>query len=250
MGAYYKLLDGFLAIGTRNRSFYRAMGVPDAKLFNVPYAVDNDRIISSSSLSSAERSAKRRDVGARDGVPLLVYASKLTRRKHPDDLLEAARTLRRDGLDFDLLFVGTGEKEEGLRNAAASNFVGPPPLFAGFLNQTELPAVLGACDVFILPAENEPWGLIINEAMCAGLAIVTAREVGAVPDLVHEGINGRLIDARDVMQLTEVLRDLVTHPDRMRAMGKESRRIIAGCGYQQDIEGLRAALLSTKRLSA
>lgn len=249
MGGYYKLLDGFLAIGSRNRLFYRAMGVPNSKIFDVPYAVDNERMIASSSLSSAERSAKRRELGARDGVPLLVYASKLTRRKHPDDLLEAARSLRREGLDFDLLFVGTGEMEEELRNAAASNFPGPPPLFAGFLNQTELPAALGASDIFILPAENEPWGLIINEAMCAGLAIVTSREVGAVPDLVHEGVNGRLFDAGNVAQLTDVLRDFVQQPDRTREMGAESRKIVAGWGYDENLEGLRAALVSAEVLA-
>jgi glycosyltransferase involved in cell wall biosynthesis len=249
MGGYYKLLDGFLAIGTRNHLFYRAMGVPDSKVFDVPYAVDNERMIANSSLSSSQRSAKRRELGARDGIPLLVYASKLTRRKHPDDLLKAARSLRREGLDFDLLFVGTGEMEGELRNAAAANFPGPPPLFTGFLNQTELPAVLGASDIFILPAENEPWGLIINEAMCAGLAIVTSREVGAVPDLVHEGVNGRLFDAGNIAQLTTVLRDLVQHPGRTSEMGAESRRIVAGWGYGEDLEGLRAALVATKRLS-
>ncbi len=247
MGGYYKLLDGFLSIGQLNHDFYRAMGVPERKIFHVPYAVDNDRMIAGSTLSASQRSAVRLKLGARDDVPLLIYASKLTRRKHPDDLLEAARNLRNEGLDFDLLFVGTGEMEDFLRQRAA-DFPGSPPLFTGFLNQTELPPILGASDIFILPADNEPWGLIINEAMGAGLAIVTSREVGSVPDLVHEGVNGRLIDAGDVSQLTEVLRDLVSDPEKTSAMGNESRKIVSGWGYAQDIVGIRSALRAAKVL--
>lgn len=247
MGSYYKLLDGFLAIGRLNHGFYRAMGVPEHKIFHMPYAVDNERMIASSTLSANERSAVRLRLGARDEVPLLIYASKLTRRKHPDDLLEAARNLRSEGLDFDLLFVGTGEMEDFLRQRAAE-FPDPPPLFAGFLNQTELPPALGASDIFILPSDNEPWGLIINEAMGAGLAIVTSREVGAVPDLVHDGINGRLIDAGDVSQLTDVLRDLVSDPEQTNAMGNESRKIVSNWGYDEDIVGIRSALVAAKLL--
>lgn len=246
MGSYYKLIDGFLAIGSLNRQFYRAMGVPESKIFFAPYAVDNERMIASAALSPSDRSELRRSLGARDDVPLLIYASKLTERKHPDDLLEAARILRRDGLDFDLLFVGTGEMEVSLREAAR-DFPGPAPLFAGFKNQAEMPRVLGSADIFVLPSENEPWGLIINEAMCAGLAIVTTHEVGAVPDLVKDGENGRLFQAGDVAGLTNVLRALVSDRALTAQMGEESRRKIGKWGYDEDIQGIRAALRAAGR---
>jgi len=246
MGTYYKLIDGFLAIGSLNRLFYRAMGVPESKIFWVPYAVDNERIIASAALTPIDRSALRHALGARDDVPLLIYASKLTARKHPDDLLSAARTLRHDGLDFDLLFVGTGEMDARLREAA-HDFPGPAPIFAGFKNQSEMPEVLGSADIFILPSENEPWGLIINEAMCAGLAIVTTHEVGAVPDLVKEGINGRLFEAGG---LANALRPLVADRALTAGMGEESRRIIAGWGYDEDVDGIRAALRAAGRATS
>ena len=134
--------------------------------------------------------------------------------------------------------------------AAASDFPGTAPIFAGFVNQRELPRVLGASDIFVLPSENEPWGLIINEAMCAGLAIVTAREVGAVPDLVKDGVNGKLFEAGDVGGLTESLRPLVADPAHAQAMGAESRRIIASWGYAEDLAGIRAALASRGVLAA
>ena len=249
MGSYYKLFDGFLAIGTLNRLFYLAMGVPERKIFWAPYAVDNERMVQSAALSPSARADLRHSLGARNDVPLLVYASKLTRRKHPDNVLEAAQILRREGLDFDLLFVGTGEMEAFLREAS-QDVPGAAPIFAGFKNQSELPSVMGSADIFILPSENEPWGLIINEAMCAGLVIVTTHEVGSVPDLVKDGDNGRLYPAGDVAALVDVLRPLIADPALTARMGEESRRIIAKWGYAEDIEGIRAALRATGRLSA
>ena len=68
----------------------------------------------------------------------------------------------------------------------------PNIYFAGFVNQAALPArVYAACDVFVLPSENETWGLAVNEAMCAGLPIVVSSEIGCAPDLVHDNCNGR-----------------------------------------------------------
>ena len=70
--------------------------------------------------------------------------------------------------------------------------------FHGFANQSVLPQIYGAADVFVLPSENEPWGLAVNEAMCAGLPIVASAEVGCVADLVRAGVNGQTFAAGDV----------------------------------------------------
>lgn len=242
MGAYYRLHDGFLAIGSLNHAFYRAMGVSEDRIFDAPYAVDTQRMADAARLSDSERGAVRDAVGIRRDVPVVVYASKLTKRKHPDDLLAAAAKLRSEGLDFDLLYIGSGEMEAELRAAADAGLMDPPAVFAGFRNQAELPRLLGSADIFVLPSENEPWGLIINEAMAAGLAVVTAREVGAVPDIVHEHVNGSLFDAGDVPGLADALRPLVSDRERTRRMGKKSREIIERWGYAEDLAGLREAL--------
>jgi len=247
MGLYLRLPDGFLAIGSLNRAYYRAMGVSEQRIFDLPYAVDNRRIADAARLTDAERGAVRDGLGLRREVPVIVYASKLTRRKHPGDLMAAAAMLRREGHDFELLFIGSGEMDDELR-AAAADVPGVPPVFAGFRNQAELPRLLGASDIFVLPSENEPWGLIINEAMAAGLAIVTAREVGAVPDLVHDGVNGALFDAGDVPGLADALRPLVSDAALARRMGGESQRMIGCWGYAEDLTGLRAALRAQRLL--
>ena len=77
--------------------------------------------------------------------------------------------------------------------------------FHGFANQSVLPQIYGAADVFVLPSENEPWGLAVNEAMCAGLPIVASAEVGCVADLVRAGVNGQTFAAGDVEGLANAL---------------------------------------------
>ncbi len=243
---YYGALDGFLAIGTLNREFYRAMGVPESKLFDFPYTVDNDRFVAAALLTADERRAERARLGITDDRPIVLYASKFTPRKHPDHLIQAQQILRSRGLDFHLVLAGAGEMEGDLRALAAAN----PDLsihFPGFFNQSELPRLFGACDIFSLPAEAEPWGLIINEAMCAGLPIVASDEIGSVVDLVQSGVNGATHRAGDIQGIAAALEILVANPAAIKTMGQASRDRIGQWSYDRCVIGLRNALHATAR---
>jgi glycosyltransferase involved in cell wall biosynthesis len=239
--ALFSQMAGFLAIGTKNAAFYRSLGIEQARISHYPYTVDNDRFVAASTLTDEERRQKRAALGLSPDRVTILYASKLMRRKHPDDLLAAAQRLAREGLPVELLFVGTGELMDELRSRAAEE-PALPVHFAGFVNQTELPATYAAVDIFALPSENEPWGLIFNEVMCAGLPVVAAEEIGCVGDLVREGENGRIFDAGDVDGLADALRPLVADPALRRQFGARSRAIMENWGYAQNLAGLREAL--------
>ena len=244
MSTLFRSCDAFLAIGDANKRFYRAMGVPDEKISIVPYTVDNARFTAKARMSSERRRETRRRYGIADGRPAVLYVSKLMRRKHPDHLVEAAQRLAREGLDFDLVLAGSGEMEAELKAQVARG--GPPNVvMPGFINQQQMPELLGACDVFVLPSEDEPWGLIVNEAMCAGLPIVLSSEIGCVPDLLREGENGFSFAARDIDWLTKALRPIVADPALREAMSRRSLELIGGWSYQQCLEGLREAVSRT-----
>jgi glycosyltransferase involved in cell wall biosynthesis len=242
IGSYYRRLDGVLAIGSANREFYREMGVPEQQIFDMPYAVDNRRFMTGARLADCERKELRAAFGVNDDRPIVLYAAKFQRRKRPDDLLRAAARLDQEGVVFHLVMVGSGELEPELR--ALVQLLGLSNVrFAGFVNQVALPRVYAACDVFVLPSENEPWGLAVNEAMCAGLPIVASSEIGCVPDLVHDSSNGRTFSVGNVGELTSALRSLLTHPALRQCMGRASRDIIARWSYAECRAGLRAALV-------
>jgi glycosyltransferase involved in cell wall biosynthesis len=243
MRTFYGNFDGLLAIGSANAQFYRAMGMPDSRIFLTPYAVDNARFMAASRMTSSELADLRASLGVRDGRPVVLFAGKFQRRKRPDDLLHAAARLNRDGVVFQVLMVGSGEMESNLRQLVtelAMNNVH----FSGFVNQSVLPRIYAACDVFVLPSEDEPWGLAVNEAMCAALPIVASDEIGCVPDLVQNGVNGRTFAAGDICGLANALRPLLDDAEMRRHMGEASRDIIARWSYAECREGLRAALAS------
>ena len=98
IGGLYALLDGFLAISTRNKDFYRALGVAEKRIFSYPYTVDNARFLKASSLSTVERTQVRAELGLAENTPVVIFASKFMPRKHPADLIEAGALLRRKGI--------------------------------------------------------------------------------------------------------------------------------------------------------
>lgn len=240
----YRFVDGFFAIGTANRAYYLALGVPEEKIFDVPYTVDNDRFIAAAQLTPEDRAQTRGKYGLPLDVPVVLYASKFMRRKHPDDLIRAMALLRERNVSATLFLVGTGEMEQELAllvgTLGLDNVV-----FGGFVNQSELPRVYATADIFVLPSENEPWGLIVNEVMCAGVPVVASEEVGCVPDLVKDGVNGYHMRARDVASLVGALERLLGDAATRKRMGAASLAIIRDWSYERCHQGILAALRST-----
>jgi glycosyltransferase involved in cell wall biosynthesis len=241
IGSFYRRFDAVLAIGSANREFYHAMGVPEDRIFLMPYAVDNRRFMAASCLSAAERGEMRASLGVGDNRPIVLYAGKFQPRKRPDHLLRAAALLNRAERPFQLAMIGSGEMEPQLRVMARD--LGLTNIcFAGFVNQSTLPRYYGACDIFVLPSVDEPWGLAINEAMCAGLPIIASSEIGCVPDLVRDGRNGRVFSAGDITALAEALSSLTLDAALRARMGEANREIISRWSYAECEAGLAAAL--------
>ena len=120
MRAFYRSLSGVLAIGSANAAFYRAMGMPEERIFSMPYTVDNARFTEGSRLSDEQRKKVRAELGVADADPIVLYAAKLQARKHPDDLLRAAARLKDRGIRFHVVMVGSGEMAAELVDLAGS----------------------------------------------------------------------------------------------------------------------------------
>jgi glycosyltransferase involved in cell wall biosynthesis len=140
-----------------------------------------------------------------------------------------------------LLIVGDGEERASLEERAKEAEVGDVR-FLGFRNQTELPQFYDLCSVFVLASINEPWGLVINEVMNAGRAVIVTDEVGCQKNLVQDGVNGCVIKARDINGLADSLRMVLADEMTWKMMGAQSLRIIQNFSFDQNIAGLRLAL--------
>ena len=236
--------DGFLAIGTLNARYYRSYGIAADRIFYVPYAVDNVFFREKARVAARDRERLRRELGLSPGRPIILYASKLSEVKRGVDLLEAYIQMSPDQVQEPhpyLIFIGEGDRRKALeRRAGTMNWSSIK--FLGFRNQTELPGYYDLCDVLVLPSAFEPWGLVINEVMNAGRAVVVSDQVGCGPDLVRSGENGYVFQAGDITGLRQALVNLLSDPQKCRALGRKSLEIIDKWGIEEDVAGLKVAL--------
>jgi glycosyltransferase involved in cell wall biosynthesis len=245
----FELIDGFLAIGTLNREYYLHYGVPADLIFMTPYAVDNAFFRTHAEQARPRREELRRELGLARGQPVILYASKFQSRKRANDLLEAYIRLSPDETKEPrpyLLMVGDGELRPKLE-ARVRELGWSSVRLPGFKNQTELPRYYDLCDVFVLPSEREPWGLVINEVMNAGKPVIVSDRVGAGPDLVRDGQNGFVVPVGDIDALADRLDVLTRSPETALKMGAKSRERIASWDFEADLRGLLAALEATAR---
>ena len=240
----FKAVDVFLTIGSRNAEFYRAYGVTDERMVLMPYCVDNEFFFAARKADPAigERTRERLGIGPSD--PVILFVGKLIERKRPADLLCAYESLLGAHPRATLVFVGDGAQRDDLAADARRRNLNRVH-FVGFKNRTEISAYYACADLLVLPSIHDPWGLVVNEAMCFSLPVVASSLVGAIGDLIREGENGLSFPAGNVDKLVGCLRKLLDDPGLRGRMGARSEHMIREWGYAECIAGIKTALQRT-----
>ena len=242
------LVDGVLPIGTLNQEYWRHYLGDDFPMFLMPYAVDNDYFQRRSAEAAVRRGELQQELNLDPSRPVILFASKLQRRKRCEDLVEAYKNLATTGHEPHpyLVIVGDGEERVALEAQAAASGISSIR-FCGFRNQSELPRFFDLASVFVLPSRHEPWGLIVNEVMNAGRAVIVSDDVGSQPDLITEGVEGCVFPVGDVDALTAALRKVLAAPETAGLMGQRALERIRTWDFEQDIRGLRRAIAAVTR---
>jgi glycosyltransferase involved in cell wall biosynthesis len=228
ISAMFKAFDCFFAVGERNRDYYRYLGVPERKIYSLPYAVDNERF--------APPPRTRRP-----GPPRILFASKLIERKDPASLVEAAAILRDRNVDVDIEVAGSGPLLEKIQQMAQDRGL-ENITFRGFVNQSLMPDLLANSDIFVLTSSWEPFGLIVNEAMAAGMLAVVSHDVGCSLDLVEPGISGARVRSNCPVELANALQLLIERRHEWPQMIAAARKKIDRYSFAHCATGLREAL--------
>lgn len=239
-----RAITAVLPISELNKEYwntYLGTGIPQ---FPVPYAVDNQFFREKSVQAEATREALREELGLTPGRPVILYCSKLQTRKRCIDLVNAYLSLCSD-LKLPakpyLLIVGDGEERSQIE-ARIRESNDPDIKLLGFRNQSELPRYFSLSDVFVLPSIHEPFGLIVNEVMNAGRAVIVTSEVGCQRDLVQDRWNGMVVPPQDIPALANALQYVLEEPGRAKEMGRKGLERINEFSFDQDIQGLLAAV--------
>jgi glycosyltransferase involved in cell wall biosynthesis len=151
--------------------------------------------------------------------------------------------------DWDLVIVGEGVLGEELRRrvpqALRSRVV-----WTGFLDGDEPALAYNAADVLVLPSDFEPWALVVQEAMAAGLAIVASDVVGAARELIQDKSSGRIFAAGQLDGLIEAMMD-VTDPANIQRYKTAARNGLADWSRTTNpINEVRRALVENGVLPA
>ncbi len=185
-----------------------ALGIRDVGLWG--RGVDADKF-NPRFYSAAMRA--RLSQGNPDDV-LLLYVGRLSNEKqvsHLRAILERVPNTR-------LALVGDGPARAELE----AHFAGLPVNFLGYLQGEELSQAYASADVFVFPSAMETFGLVVVEAMAAGLPVVASR-VGGIPDVVREGETGYTFESGDLDGLVAGVTQIVSDRARMKAMGQAAR---------------------------
>jgi glycosyltransferase involved in cell wall biosynthesis len=152
-----------------------------------------------------------------DGQPddtLLMYVGRLSSEKQIDQIrvvLERVPGTR-------LAIIGDGPARQLLE----AHFSGTNTKFMGYLKGIPLSQAYASADIFVFPSALETFGLVVTEAMAAGLPVVASR-VGGIPDVVDEGRTGYTFKVGDVDAMIEGVRRIAVSRERLRQMGAAAR---------------------------
>jgi glycosyltransferase involved in cell wall biosynthesis len=180
------------------------------------------------------RAAAREALGLPAGTPVLGCVANLTPKKDHASLLEAFADLRTAHPSAVLLLLGAGPSEMDLRAKAATLELGDSVRFLG--SRSDVLDLLPAFDVFVLSSRYEGLPISLLEAMAAEVACVVTR-VGGIPEVVTDGVDGRLVEPGDEVVLADALTEVLSDAEERARLARAGRaRVISGFSIDRAVE--------------
>ena len=163
---------------------------------------------------------KARSEYASQGEKIIMHLSNFRPVKRVSDVIEIFTQIRRE-LPAKLVMIGDGPDRGTAEWLAKKNSVASDVIFLG--KQETVTDKLGVADLFLLPSDQESFGLAALEAMACEVPVV-ATNVGGVPDVVTDGVDGYLVEPRDVAGAAGRALEILSDEERRREMGRLARK--------------------------
>jgi glycosyltransferase involved in cell wall biosynthesis len=232
------MMDGYLAMGVGGRTYYRQLGREDVPIFDFAYEPDYSQLVGCDPLISEAFLLRH---GLEAGRRRFLYSGRLVPVKRVDLIVRAFATIADRLPDWDLVIAGQGQLCAELERLV------PPTIkrrvrFVGFLQMEELRHAYLSCDALVHASMREPWGLVINEAVAAGMAVIATDIAGAALELVKHRVNGYLVQPGSFDEMCQALQ-FVADPSNLSDLRMNSARILGDRRIAGDpIRGFRDAV--------
>jgi glycosyltransferase involved in cell wall biosynthesis len=169
-----------------------------------------------------------------DGSPVIGFVGRIEPRKGPMDLVLAAPAIRREVPGARVVMVGSDPF--GTDPAYTQAVIGSS-VIEHYPWSDAAPGLMRHLDVLVLPSREEPFGTVLAEAMAVGTPVV-ATSVDGLPEVVRDGITGRLVTPGDTDELALAVLDVLAHRQQMGAAAREDARRFAVDDYVERVERL------------
>jgi glycosyltransferase involved in cell wall biosynthesis len=215
------------------RDLEDVLGVAPERIVDVPLLVAPER----EALSRVPRDLP--DIGAR---PVFLFAGRLAPGKNVAALVAAAELLHRDGLRFALWIAGDGEERGALERLVGHSGLRDRISFLGPVDYGSVGFVLAASDVFVMPTLYDYRSVAVLEAMRFGKPVIDSAGDGNAGDVVRDGVNGIVVDPRDVGAIADAMRVFIAEPGRIAALGAAAAAAVDELTPTRAAAALRGAL--------
>jgi glycosyltransferase involved in cell wall biosynthesis len=152
----------------------------------------------------------------------IMWCARFLNWKHPEMAVKLAKRLKVDGYNFQLNMYGAGEMRPSIQKLVEDLGLSDCVYLKGILPNEEIQQAMVDHDIFLFTSDKkEGWGAVANEAMSNKCCLVGSDEIGAVPYLVQEGVNGMVFKSKSADSLYQRVKYLLDHPDERRTMAEQ-----------------------------
>jgi glycosyltransferase involved in cell wall biosynthesis len=243
-----RLFSAALVGGAPQKRYLVELGFPGDRIATGYNVVDNGHFAVGARKARTSAATLRRSLGL--PAEFFVASTRFVPKKNLEGFLKAYSlyTKRSAPRPWSLVLLGDGSGrarlEKTVEELGLRNFVGMP----GFKQYNDLPVYYGLAKALVLPSTSEQWGLVVNEAMAAGLPVLVSRPCGCAEDLVRDGENGFLLDPLNADQMADVLlRTASLSKHTLGLWGRKSVEIIDKWSPRTFADGLSRAVDMTRR---
>jgi len=232
--------DAVLVPGSKHKECVIYLGSSPEKVFIMPNASNFSQ---GENLSPKELETEGFKV---NNKKIILFVGRLVKQKGVDYLINAFYKLKKERDDIGLVIIGKGEHEYELKKMVKSLKIEKDVHFLGQIDNHLLTYYYNSCEVCIIPSITDEmldaWAFVVNEAMYCGKPVIATDAVGSAFDMIKNGKNGFIVPEKDENALYESMMVILSDENLRRNMGKESKKIVEGFGYDNMVEGFSKAI--------
>ncbi len=228
---YNHITTALFVPSNASRNYFEKIGIKKNRIVLTPYTVNENFLLRS--LENFSAAQLRISLGINDTDTVFLFCGKLIQRKRPEDLLNAFALLNH--ANAKLIIVGDGPLRNAVESLGETLNINDKLIMTGLVPYHQLAAYYAMASVLVVPAEHEPYGLPVNEAMILGTPVIASDAVGAAGDLIEEGITGFTYPVADINALAVKMQLIIDQPHLLNNISANAVNIMKTWSSQSNV---------------